>query len=249
MMMNAVVNAQLENNAVKIVPQCPEDYSPKSSVAKAYRAGKIPPDHECILDGIKAELVKRYGEGATEGAIYLKDVIKATGYYRPSTLQMIRHMSNFGLVSIIPLNADVYVKVFDEPTALANVHEVVGDPHAVDQNEQPGDDVSVPSADQPGDGELQGLISAQTDQPSEGEAQHGDFDDTAKKPAKVSTTEVIQEIKALIGPGGLDIKEEDQERYYETITGKKNINKMSLAHLQAILATVKADIALRVESN
>ena len=75
------------------IPTCKEDYSDRSPVLKAYAAGKMPVDHEKLLEGIKRAL-----GGSREGDINLGEVLKELGIFRASALKMLRHMQNFGVL-------------------------------------------------------------------------------------------------------------------------------------------------------
>ena len=69
------------------------DYSARSSVARAYRAGEIPFDHARLLKGIKKAL-----GGLEEGEIILQTVLDSLGMTRKSALNMFGHMQAFGVL-------------------------------------------------------------------------------------------------------------------------------------------------------
>ena len=98
------IDKQPSNDSVYHIP---EGYSARSSVAKAYRVGQMPVDHRRLLDAIKEVL----GDGVTEGAIHLEDVLQATGYLRASALKMLRHMQNFGVLETKSGYRQTWVKI------------------------------------------------------------------------------------------------------------------------------------------
>lgn len=69
------------------------DYSARSSVARAYRAGEMPFDHARLLKGIKKAL-----NGLEEGEIILQTVLDSVGMTRKSALNMFAHMQAFGVL-------------------------------------------------------------------------------------------------------------------------------------------------------
>lgn len=87
-----VLNKETEVNTESTAPKI--EYSPRSPILKAYKAGIMPVDHKILLDAIKHEL----GDGVSEGVIHLEDVLQATGYKRASALKMLKHMQNFGVL-------------------------------------------------------------------------------------------------------------------------------------------------------
>ena len=84
-----------------------KEYSARSPIAKAYRAGQMPVDHRRLLDAIKEIL----GNGVTEGTIHLEDALQATGYFRASALKMLRHMQNFGVLETKSGYRETWVKI------------------------------------------------------------------------------------------------------------------------------------------
>ena len=67
----------------------------------------MPADYRILLKAIKHEL----GDGVREGIIQLEEVLKATGYQRASTLKMLHHMQNFGVLETEPLYRSTWVKL------------------------------------------------------------------------------------------------------------------------------------------
>ena len=70
------------------------DYSSRSSVARAYRAGEIPFDHARLLKGLKKALGDQ-----EEGEIILQTVLDSLGMTRKSALNMFGHMQAFGVLN------------------------------------------------------------------------------------------------------------------------------------------------------
>lgn len=91
-------------------PKSAGEYSSRSPIAKAYRAGQMPVDHRRLLDAIKGLL----GEGVTEGNIQLEEALKATGYYRASALKMLHHMQNFGILETKRGYRETWVKILKD---------------------------------------------------------------------------------------------------------------------------------------
>ena len=91
-------------------PKSSGEYSPRSPIAKAYRAGQMPVDHRRLLDAIKGLL----GEGVKEGNIQLEEALKTTGYFRASALKMLRHMQNFGILETRRGYRETWVKILKD---------------------------------------------------------------------------------------------------------------------------------------
>ena len=73
-----------------------EDYSPSSQIAKAYSAGYFPSfTHQRLFHAIAAAL-----GGKDEGSVDFTKVLEDAGMHRSSALQIIRHMSNFGILEV-----------------------------------------------------------------------------------------------------------------------------------------------------
>ncbi len=83
-----------------------QEYSERSSILRAYRAGIMPADHKILLDAVKHELGDKQ-----EGVIHLEDVLKATGYARASAVKMLRHMQNFGVLETERRYRGTWIKV------------------------------------------------------------------------------------------------------------------------------------------
>ena len=79
-------------NAVK----CPEDYSPSSQIARAYSAGCFPNfTHQKLFHAVVNAL-----NGQSEGNVDFSKVLAEANLHRSSALQIIRHMTNFGLIEV-----------------------------------------------------------------------------------------------------------------------------------------------------
>ena len=73
-----------------------EKYSPSSQIAKAYSAGYFPSfTHQRLFHALVAAL-----DGKDEGSVDFTKVLEATGMHRSSALQIIRYMSNFGILEV-----------------------------------------------------------------------------------------------------------------------------------------------------
>lgn len=106
----------LRENVKKVLDKEPEqvnqpetiqaEYSERSPILKAYRAGVMPVDHKILLDAIKHEL----GD-STEGVIHLENALQATGYARASALKMLKHMQNFGVLETERRYRGTWVKI------------------------------------------------------------------------------------------------------------------------------------------
>ena len=79
-------------NAVK----CPKDYSPTSQIARAYSVGCFPNfTHQRLFHALISAL-----NGQTEGRVDFSSVLAEANLHRSSALQIIRHMTNFGLIEV-----------------------------------------------------------------------------------------------------------------------------------------------------
>lgn len=80
----------------KAILNSPEDYSPSSQIAKAYNAGYFPSfTHQKLFHALLNELNNK-----SEGDIDFNQVLSKTKMHRSSALQIIRHMSNFGIIEV-----------------------------------------------------------------------------------------------------------------------------------------------------
>jgi len=80
----------------KIVLNSPEDYSSSSQIAKAYSAGCFPNFvHQKLFNALAQAL-----EGKDEGRIDFNKVLEDAQMHRSSALQIIKHMSNFGIIEV-----------------------------------------------------------------------------------------------------------------------------------------------------
>ncbi|MBQ3347067.1 MAG: hypothetical protein II876_00095 [Synergistaceae bacterium] len=73
-----------------------EDYSPSSQIARAYSAGYFPSfTHQRLFHAIAAAL-----NGKDEGSVDFNALLTESQLHRSSALQIIRHMSNFGILEV-----------------------------------------------------------------------------------------------------------------------------------------------------
>ena len=80
----------------KIALNSPKDYSSSSQIAKAYAAGCFPNFvHQKLFHALLQSL-----EGQSEGRVDFNKVLEDAGMHRSSALQIIRHMSNFGIIEV-----------------------------------------------------------------------------------------------------------------------------------------------------
>ena len=77
------------------VPSCPEDYSPASSIYKAYSNGFFPVTHKILFNAICGAL-----EGKNEGNIDFNTLLSETHMHRSSALQIIKHMVNWNILEV-----------------------------------------------------------------------------------------------------------------------------------------------------
>ena len=80
----------------KIILNSPEDYALSSQIAKAYTAGCFP---NFVHQKLFHELLKAL-EGKNEGRVDFNKVLEDAQMHRSSALQIIRHMSNFGILEV-----------------------------------------------------------------------------------------------------------------------------------------------------
>ena len=80
----------------KVVLNSPEDYSSSSQIARAYIAGCFPNfTHQKLFHALVQAL-----EGQSEGRVDFNKVLDDAGMHRSSALQIIKHMSNFGIIEV-----------------------------------------------------------------------------------------------------------------------------------------------------
>ena len=77
------------------VLSCPEDYSPASSIYKAYSNGFFPVAHKILFNSIFKAL-----EGKNEGNVDFQSVLDNAHMHRASALQIIKHMVNWNIIEV-----------------------------------------------------------------------------------------------------------------------------------------------------
>ena len=73
----------------------PEDYSPASSIYKAYSNGFFPVAHKILFNAICKAL-----DGKTEGNVDFNSVLLDAHMHRSSALQIIKHMVNWNILEV-----------------------------------------------------------------------------------------------------------------------------------------------------
>lgn len=91
-------NAQTINDKTasksKIISR-PEDYSPASSIYKAYSNGFFPVAHKILFNAICKAL-----NGKSEGSIDFQSVLDDAHMHRSSAMQIIKHMVNWNILEV-----------------------------------------------------------------------------------------------------------------------------------------------------
>ena len=77
------------------VLSCPEDYSPASSIYKAYSNGFFPVAHKILFNSICKAL-----EGKNEGNVDFQSVLDDAHMHRSSALHIIKHMVNWNIIEV-----------------------------------------------------------------------------------------------------------------------------------------------------
>ena len=77
------------------VLSCPEDYSPASSIYKAYSNGFFPVAHKILFYSICKAL-----NGKNEGNVDFQSVLDDAHMHRSSALQIIKHMVNWNILEV-----------------------------------------------------------------------------------------------------------------------------------------------------
>ena len=77
------------------VLSCPEDYSPSSSIYKAYSHGFFPVAHKILFNSICKAL-----EGKNEGNVDFQSILDDAHMHRSSALHIIKHMVNWNILEI-----------------------------------------------------------------------------------------------------------------------------------------------------
>ncbi len=73
----------------------PEDYSPASSIYKAYSNGFFPVAHKILFNAICKAL-----EGKNEGNVDFNSVLNDAHMHRSSALHIIKHMVNWNIIEV-----------------------------------------------------------------------------------------------------------------------------------------------------
>ena len=73
----------------------PEDYSPASSIYKAYSHGFFPVAHKILFNSICKAL-----EGKNEGNVDFQSVLDDSHMHRASALHIIKHMVNWNIIEV-----------------------------------------------------------------------------------------------------------------------------------------------------
>ena len=89
---NEANNSQVSKSKVL---SCPEDYSPASSIYKAYSNGFFPVAHKILFNSICNAL-----NGKNEGNVDFNSVLLDAHMHRSSALQIIRHMVNWNIIEV-----------------------------------------------------------------------------------------------------------------------------------------------------
>ena len=111
-----------DNQVSKSKPlSCPEDYSPASSIYKAYSHGFFPVAHKILFNSICKAL-----EGKNEGNVDFQSVLDNAHMHRSSALQIIKHMVNWNVLEVSFNSSQavgqkrkswVYIKILRNPEA------------------------------------------------------------------------------------------------------------------------------------
>ena len=100
---------------------CPEDYSPASSIYKAYSNGFFPVAHKILFNSICKAL-----EGKNEGNVDFQSVLDNAHMHRSSALHIIKHMVNWNILEVSFNSSQavgqkrkswVYIKILRNPEA------------------------------------------------------------------------------------------------------------------------------------
>ena len=111
-----------DNQVSKSKPlSCPEDYSPASSIYKAYSNGFFPVAHKILFNSICKAL-----EGKNEGNVDFQSVLDNAHMHRSSALQIIKYMVNWNVLEVSFNSSQavgqkrkswVYIKILRNPEA------------------------------------------------------------------------------------------------------------------------------------
>ena len=92
----ASVQQEPETGKNKTTYNSPEDYSSSSLIARAYSAGYFPSfTHQRLFHAIVKML-----DGKDEGSIDFNELLTKVQMHRSSALQIIRHMCNWGILTV-----------------------------------------------------------------------------------------------------------------------------------------------------
>ena len=100
---------------------CPEDYSPASSIYKAYSHGFFPVAHKILFNAIYKAL-----DGKNEGNVDFNSVLDYAHMHKSSAVQILRHMVNWNILQVSFNSSQtigekrkswVYIKILRNPEA------------------------------------------------------------------------------------------------------------------------------------
>lgn len=109
------------------VLSCPEDYSPASSIYKAYSHGFFPVAHKILFNSICKAL-----NGKNEGNVDFQSVLDDAHMHRSSALHIIKHMVNWNIIEVSFNSSQaigqkrkswVYIKILRNPEAHELLHK------------------------------------------------------------------------------------------------------------------------------
>ncbi len=91
---SAKVTQEKQASKSKVLSR-PEDYSPASSIYKAYSHGFFPVAHKILFNSICKAL-----DGKNEGNVDFQSVLDDAHMHRASALQIIKHMVNWNILQV-----------------------------------------------------------------------------------------------------------------------------------------------------
>ena len=103
------------------VLSCPDDYSPASSIYKAYSHGFFPVAHKILFNAICKAL-----DGKNEGNVDFNSVLDYAHMHKSSAVQILRHMVNWNVLEVSFNSSQaigqkrkswVYIKILRNPEA------------------------------------------------------------------------------------------------------------------------------------
>lgn len=117
-----------DNQVSKSKPlSCPEDYSPASSIYKAYSHGFFPVAHKILFNAIYKAL-----DGKNEGNVDFNSVLDYAHMHKSSAVQILRHMVNWNVLEVSFNSSQaigqkrkswVYIKILRNPEAHELLHK------------------------------------------------------------------------------------------------------------------------------